>query len=192
MKEPIQPEHMLIFAIVYHPDRKKIEKNIASFGALEITQKSYDDIIFKRHYCLVPDGYPLKPHNKMAKLITKHSDVLCHIIPDNNLAHLKSNHPKIQALARASFPIARRKLQRKLYILRTNHRDISINAKKFGIPIAEPQDHFYRHENYVADYAQALWITSICNGAHFEPEKNNMLAAFQAWRCIDELRPVIF
>ncbi|MGB7408241.1 MAG: hypothetical protein WA908_07010 [Pontixanthobacter sp.] len=65
-------------------------------------------------------------------------------------------------------------------------------AADYSISIAAPDAPQIEQARLVPDRAQAIWAAWVSAGFGADPDRQALLAAFQAWRVLDEQRVISF
>ena len=192
MKPPIYSERIVTFSVIYHPYRRNTERFIRAFGAFEVNLQPGDDVLFTRHHHTYPDKERTAPLLEMTKLLDQQTDCVCAILEAPGGSH----RPKLKADfandVLHALPIFNLGLHRKIHVHRTEDQYVRVSAELFGIPLASEMAGPSEKSRRAADHAQALWLSWVFNCLSEDPDQASLVAAFQAWRRVDDLRPITF
>jgi len=192
MKLPIYSERIVTFSVVYHPYRRNTERFIRAFGAFEVNFQPGDDILFTRHHHTYPDKDRTAPLLEMTKLLDQQTDCVCAVLEAPGGSHRPKTKADFAKNVLDALPIFNLGLHRKIHVHRTEGQYVRVSAELFGITLASKMAGPSEKSRRAADHAQALWLSWVFNCLAEDPDQANLVAAFQAWRCVDDLRPVIF
>jgi len=192
MKLPIYSERIVTFSVVYHPYRRNTERFIRAFGAFEVNFQPGDDILFTRHHHTYPDKDRTAPLLEMTKLLDQQTDCVCAVLEAPGGSHRPKTKAGFANDVLRALPIFNLGLHRKIHVHRTEEQYVRVSAELFGITLASKMAGPSEKSRRAADHAQALWLSWVFNCLAEDPDQASLVAAFQAWRCVDDLRPVIF
>ena len=187
----IHPEHVIVFSVVYHPFRNNSSSFIRSFGALEVKLQSGTDVSFARHHHVYPEKGHLEPFRDMRNLVDSQTDCVC-VLARRGLTHYPDQLEILGEEVRQAVPIADLGLYANTFVLQIGEETIRAYADQYKIPLAKPTAGPSEQARRAADRAQVNYITWLHKCLLEDPDQQSLLAAFQAWRMVDDLRPVTF
>ena len=187
----IHPERVILFSVVYHPFRNNTPSFIRSFGALEVKIQSGTDVSFKRHDQVYPEKEYSGPYRDMRNLVDDQTDCIC-VLMKRGLTDFPIQLEILGEEVRQALPIADLEMHKNTFVLQISEGTVRAYADIYKIPLAKPTAGPSEQARRVADQAQAYYITWLHKCLSAEPDQQSLAAAFQAWRRIDDLRPVAF
>ena len=192
MKLPIYSERIVTFSVIYHPCRRNTERFIRAFGALEVNLQLGNDVLFTRHHHVYPSKDRTAPYLDMAQLLDQQTDCVCVIVEAPGWSHIPKGRDEIAKNVLHALPIFNLGIHRKIHVHRTEDQYVRVSAELFGIALASEMAGPSEKSRRAADHAQALWLSWVFNCLAEDPDQASLVAAFQAWRRVDDLRPVTF
>ena len=192
MKLPIYSERIVTFSVVYHPYRRNAERFIRAFGAFEVDFQPGDDVLFTRHHHIYPTKTRTAPLLEMTKLLDQQTDSVCAVLEASGGSHRPKRKADFADDILKAFPIFNLGLHRKIHVHRTEDQYVRVSAELFGISLASKMAGPSEKSRRAADHAQALWLSWVFNCLAEDPDQASLVAAFQAWHRVDDLRPVTF
>ena len=192
MKPPIYSERIVTFSVIYHPYRRNTERFVRAFGAFEVNLQPGDDVLFTRHHHTYPDKDRTAPLLEMTKLLDQQTDCVCAILEAPGSSHRPKSKADFAKNVLEALPIFNLGLHRKIHVHRTEDQYVRVSAELFGITLASKMAGPSEKSRRAADHAQALWLSWVFNCLAEDPDQASLVAAFQAWRRVDDLRPVTF
>jgi len=190
MKLPIYSERIVTFSVIYHPCRRNTERFIRAFGALEVNLQPGNDVLFTRHHHIYPAKDRTAPCLDMAQLLDQQTDCVCVIVEAPGWSHIPKGRDEIAKNVLHALPIFNLGLHRKIHVLRTEDQYRRVSAELLGIPLASEVAGPSEQTRRAADHAQVLWLSWVFQCLAEDPDQASLVAAFQAWRRVDDLRPV--
>ncbi len=192
MKLPIYSERIITFSVIYHPYRRNTKRFIRAFGAFEVNLLPGDDVRFARHHQIYPDKERSAPYLDMTKLLDQQTDCVCVILEPPGWSHLPKSKAEIADNVLLALPIFNLGLHRRIHVHRTEDQYVRVSADVFDIPLASEMAGPSEKSRRAADHAQALWLSWVFSCLAEDPDQASLVAAFQAWRRVDDLRPITF
>ena len=192
MTASIHPEHVIVFAVTYHPFRPNTERFVHSFGALEVTLRNGTDVEFHRHHHLYSSPDRASPYRDMRILIGPRTACICVLASRRRRRYPLRATVRLATRVRAALPIVDLGLRGQTHVIQTDRRYVRAYAHEYGIPLAGPAASPLEQARRAPDQAQALWLTWLFGCLGEDYDQLSIAAAFHAWRKVDELRPVVF
>lgn len=187
----VHPERVIAYAYVRYPPTLRIKEPIFAFGALEITLTSGTDVVFKRHHHVY----------RREEIVEAYTDIFRLFDPDTHWVTSQPISPVSSKEACTAEQWLPRKIAGRLFlepgrgqhhILQTSKLALSAFAADYSIPIAAQGASCAQMARLVPDRAQIIWLAWVTRVLAEDPDQKALIAAFRAWRLMDEQRSIPF
>lgn len=176
------PHHVVTFAVVRDRDRRIF--SIATFSALR--RRGRRDFAFKRHHQVFRGSDTGDPLAEMRKFVPDTALLVGEALVTERSRSRFQDEQFLLTAGPPADPSA--PLDSPMLLLRNCETRIQGLAEAFGIPMAALDDPIDQQVRRLPDRSQALWLAwavTHLTGRH----QRLAIAAFRAWRAIEDARP---
>ena len=187
----VHPERVIAYALVRHPPTLRGRKPIFAIGALEINLQNGTDAIFKRHHRVYQREAVGDPFADIFNQLSPgtHRVSAQPIRPAPPIEDRSADHRRRDQIAGRSLLQSGRGQH---HIMRTRERTLRAFARDYSIPIAAQNASKVQQARLVPDRAQIIWLAWVTTALCADPDQEALIAAFCAWRLLDEQRLIPF
>ena len=179
------PKHVVTFSVVRDSDRRIF--SVATFSALRRSGRR--DFAFKQHHQVFRGGDTGDPLAEMRRLVPATALLIGEALVAERSRSSFDDEQFLLTAGPPADPAA--PLDSPLLLLRNCETRIQGLAEAFGIPMAALDDPLDQQARRLPDRAQALWLAWAITH-HTGPHQRLALAAFRAWRALEDARPMPF
>ncbi|MGB3754345.1 MAG: hypothetical protein WA954_10665 [Parerythrobacter sp.] len=187
----VHPEKVVAYAYVRHPPSADGRQPIYAAGALSVTLKFGTEVEFERHHSVYERNAGGNPFADLFGLLDPTAHLISVQQPGSKTSenHRRDDHWLRYQMASLSMMRAQRQGHQLLTI---KERVLRAFAEDYSIPIATPNASIETQARLVADRAQIVWLAWAACALGSDPDQHAIIAAFRAWRILDEQRPIPF
>lgn len=179
------PQHVVTFAVVRDTDRRIF--SVATFSALRPPGRR--DLAFKRHHRVFRGSDTGDPLAEMRRLVPATALLIGEALGAERSHSTFDDEQFLLTAGPPADPAA--PLDSPMLLLRNCETRIQGLAEAFSIPMAALDDPVEQQARRLPDRAQALWlawaVTHLADG-----HQRLAIAAFRAWRALEDARPLPF
>lgn len=185
------PERVIAFAHVHYPPTHEGRRRIHAFGALEVVLQSGTDATFTRHHKVYGPEAGGDPF----------ADIFGLLHPDAYWVSALPMKRRAQSMRQPGLHLLRHEMalhwpfqprRQRHQVLRMRESALQALAADYSISIAAPDAPQIAQARLIPDRAQAVWTAWVDWGFGADPDRLPLLAAFRAWRKLDEQRVISF
>lgn len=179
------PKHVVAFAVVRDSDRRIL--SVATFSALR--RRGGRDFAFKQHHQVFRGSDTGDPLAEMRELVPATALLIGEATVSERSRSAFNDEQFLLTAGPPADPAA--PLDSPMLLLRNCETRIQGLAEAFGIPMAALDDPIDQQARKLPDRAQALWLAwsvTHLTGRH----QRLAIAAFRAWRALEDARPLPF
>lgn len=186
------PQRVVAFSLVYRRRSGDGTQPIRAIGAFSVQLKPDSDVTFERHlFVYHPEDY-ISPGIDMLRLVDKRTDTLAAVGGPSMRRMLVFGDPDVDVREQRALPILRDRRHRRAHFIRLNPLVIRAVASEQSIDIAKPDADEAVRASHAAEQAQAIWLSWLTLMLRDEPDCAGIVAAYQAYARLDQLRPIPF
>lgn len=165
---------------------------IRAIGAFVVTLGRDREAAFERHHHVYHQEDYISPAVDMLSLVDDRTDCLTAMRMPRIRYLIAFGNSVMEQAQRKALPIVDDRRHRYAHFLHIQDRITRHVSKKHGIDVAPPKASEAMRASRAAEQAQAIWMTWVTRILCDEPDRDGLIAAYQAYAKLDELRPLPF
>ncbi|MGB3752441.1 MAG: hypothetical protein WA954_00910 [Parerythrobacter sp.] len=186
------PRRVVAFDIVRRKQVADGCQPIRALGAFVVTLGRDNDVAFERHHHVYQATDYISPAVDMLSLVDARTDCLTAMAAPRIRDRIAFGNSMLERAQRRALPIVDDNRHRYAHFLHLRGPVIRAIGRQHGIDVAPPNADEGLRASRAVEQAQAVWLAWLTRILCDEPDRDGLVAAFQAYAKLDELRPIPF